>query len=265
MKGKPSVVLLVCLVLNLWGLNALAQEEIPQGQLFSVHEDAVIPSMVDQYEKATKNLVSLFAKHGITSTSFTGMNTQDFTYSYSTPVENLAGVEKLGAGFEELQKKMGKEAFQAALKQFDGCYTSHRNFLVRRRTDLSYNPEYGLEISEGMNFRHWDFFYIHPGKQEETIEILKEWKALHENKKIAEGYRVYFGDFGTDMPALIVARSSKNAVEYYSKSEKRRETLGEAGQALLKKTWSLMRKFEHKNGSIRPDLSYLPEPEVTAK
>lgn len=249
---------LVALLCFIPASPVIAQEEMPQGQLMTIHEDVVIPSKVDKYEKAAKNLASVLAKHNITSLSYTAANSEDFVYIYITPVENLAGVEKLGAGFEELQKKMGKEAFQSTMSQFDNCYDTHRNYMVRMRPDLSYNPEYGSQISDGMNFRHWDFYYIHPGMEEEATEIAKDWKALYETNKITEGYRLYFGGLGTEIPVIVVAQSAKNAVEFYTRSEAEMKAFGEAGQTLLKKTWSVVRKFEQKDGSIRPELSYLP-------
>jgi hypothetical protein len=66
------------------------------------------------------------------------------------------------------------------------------------------------------------------------------------------------GDMGTDMPVLIVAQSAKNAVDFYTRGEAQEKAFGEAGTALFKKTWAVVRKFEHKDGSIRPDLSHLP-------
>jgi len=260
MKFKLFTSLFVALFSFIPALTVFAQGEMPKSQLVAVHEDAVIPSMVEQYEKASKNLAGLFAKHNIASMSYAVANAQDFTYLYFTPVSNLAEVEKFDAAFQELQKKMGTEAFQADMKLFDGCYHSHRNYMVRLHPDLSYKPEYGNQISEGLNFRQWDFYYIHPGKEDEAMAIAKEWKALYESKKIAEGYRLYMGDLGTDMPVIIVAQSAKSAIDFHSKSEANLKTFGDAGPALLKKTWSVVRKFEQKDGFIRPDLSHLPTP-----
>jgi hypothetical protein len=255
MKFKLFSLSLTALFCCIPALAVFAQSDMSKSQLVAVHEDVVIPSMVDKYEQAAKNLASLFAKHNIASMSYTCASTQDFTYLYLTPVSNLAEVETFGAAFDELQKKMGAEAFKADMKQFDGCYDSHRNYLVRLHPDLSYKPEYGNQISEEMNFRHWDFYYIHPEKEQEAMAIAKEWKALYESKKIATGYRLYTGDLGMDTPIIAVAQSAKNAVEFYTKSEEIFKTFGEAEPALLKKTWSVVRKFEHKDGSIRPDLS----------
>lgn len=246
-------------------VSAIAQEGMPQGQLVAVHEDAVIPSMLEKYEEAAKNLASQLATHNIASMTYTGASSQDFVYVYFAPVENMAALDKANAGFDELKKKMGDEAFQATMSQFEGCYNSHRDYLLRHFPDLSYKPEYGREIEDGMLFRHWGFYYVHPGKEMEAREIAKEWKALYESKDIEQGYRLYMGDMGTDMPLLLIAESAKSAEEYYSKSARINKIFGAEGEALLKKTWTVVRKFEQKDGFIRPDLSYFPTEDMTAK
>jgi hypothetical protein len=239
-------------------LAVFAQGEMPKSQRFFVHEDVVIPSMVGQYEMAAKNVADLFAKNNLAAFPYTAVSTEDFRYLFFTTVENDAGVSIMDNAFAELEKKIGATASQDAMKAFVGCYESHRNYLIRQFPDLSYKPEYGSQISEGMNFRHWDFYFVHSGKEQEAIAIAKEWKALYAKKSIAEGYRLYMGDLGSDMPLIIVVQSAKDAVDFYSKAAAIQKTLGEESQKLLAKTWSVVRKFDHIDGMIRPDLSYMP-------
>ncbi|MCG8607732.1 hypothetical protein MJD09_22455, partial [bacterium] len=107
---------------------------------------------------------------------------------------------------------------------------------LRHFPDLSYKPEYGREIADGMLFRHWGFYYVHPGKEMEAMEIAKEWKALYESNNIEAGYRIYMGDMGTAMPLILVANSANSAEEYYTRAARTVEKLGADGEALLKKT-----------------------------
>jgi hypothetical protein len=243
---------------------AVAQESAPKGQLMTVHEDAVIPSMVEKYEKAAKNFAEMITKSNISSLSYTAANRQDFVYFYFTPVENMGGVDKMGDIWDELQKKVGKQNFDAAMKQFDGCYLSHKNYMVRSRPELSYNPEFGSSISDGMLFRHWDFYYIHPGMENEADNIAKEWVALSKKVGMPDGYRLYSGSYGSDTPVFIVAASGKSATDYYTRQEAWMKKAGADAQALLAKTWKVIRKFESVDGAIRPDISVLPK-ETTKK
>ena len=242
----------------------VAQDDAPKGQLLSVHEDAVIPSMVEKYENAAKSFAEMIAKNNMPSITYTAANMQNFVYFYFTPVDNMGAIDKMGASWDELAKKAGKQNFDASMKQFDGCYLSHKNYLVRMRPDLSYNPDFGSQIADGMLFRHWDFYYIYPGMEKEADDIAKEWVALSKKVGLPDGYRLYSGSYGTDTPLFIVAQSGKNATDFYTRQEAWFKKAGAEGQALVMKTWKVVRKFYSVNGSIRPDLSVLPK-ETTKK
>jgi hypothetical protein len=189
----------------------------------------------------------------------------DYTYIYFTPVENIGAVDKMSAGFGELQEKMGKAAFGTLMQSFDVCYPSHRNYLVRLRPDLSYKPEYGAQISDGMNFRHWDYYHIHPDMADEAEAIAKEWVALNQKIKSTEGYRLYTNSFGLEGPVYIVVQSAKSASDFYTRSEAWMKKAGDAGKALMSRTMKVVRRFESKDGNIRPELSVSPQPVITGK
>ncbi|HXG01654.1 MAG TPA: hypothetical protein VNL69_12740, partial [Bacteroidota bacterium] len=162
--------------------SVIAQDDDPKGQLLSIHEDYVIPSKMEQYEKAAKNLADVIGRSGVSSLSYTAARMDNFTYFYFSPVENLAAVDRMEGSWSEIEKKVGKQTFDDAMKQFDGCYPTHKNYMVQMRPELSYNPNYGSAIADGMLYRQWEFYYIHPGMEEQAENIAKEWVAL--NKKI---------------------------------------------------------------------------------
>jgi hypothetical protein len=257
MKRKSIVLVVVILIKTFTAFTVNAQDQ-PKSQLFTVHEDLVIPSMADKYEAAAKSLAAAMAKHNISSFSYRAANRDDFTYLYFIPLNNLAGMDMVMDGFKQLEKAMGKEAFDATMKQFDGCFYTHRDYMVRFHPELSYLPDFPAD----MNFRHWDFYYLYPDKEDQAMALAKEWKALFEKKKITSGFRVSLGELGTE-PMLVVVQAGKNALDYYTKSAEIDKALGEEGNALMKKTMIVVRKFDHKNGAMRPELSYTPT--VTSK
>lgn len=257
MKTKYTSITIVLLVSLLPVLTAIAQDQSVATQLFTIHEDAVIPSRVVEYEKAAKNLAVMMERHNMASMQYSAASSDDFTYIFISPVTNYAGLDNMGAGFAELQEKMGKEAFDKTMSQFNGNYHSHKDYMIRLHPELSYNPEYGNNLNDGMNFRHWDFYHVYPGKEAVAAEIAKEWIALNASKDIKQGYRLYMGDMGTDMPLVIVAHSAKSASDFYSNREKNMMALGEAGKKLMDKTMSITWKFESREGAMRPDLSYM--------
>ncbi|MFQ6113666.1 MAG: hypothetical protein ACE5NG_06195 [bacterium] len=267
MRSKLLIVLMVGLVLNLGAFNILAQEEKPKSQLFIIHEDVVKPSMVSEYEAATKEFVAKLAEHQMTGSSYyyTAFVDNDFHYYYVTPVENLAAIDNMEKDWNEFVKKVGEENWTAMLQKFAAPLESHKVWMTRLMPELSYVPENPRLKSEEMPFYHWDFYYAKSGMAKTGEDIAKEWKAVYESNNIADGFNVYRGDIGADLNLFIVAQRGNNPADYYSQQAKIMEMLGEPGKELAARTMEGVRKFESKTGWLRPDLSYWPKEEVTAK
>ncbi len=232
-----------------------AQDELPDREMFMVHEDVVFPYMQDKYEKAAKDFVDMFKEANVEGSS-RAFQTEYFTYSTLFPVKDFEGLAKYMEMRGGLVDKIGEEKMNNVMSQFDGCYASHRNYLITLRNDLSYKPLYGLSADEGLDFRHFDYINVIPGKEDEMNEILKDYKALYEAKNIEEGYRVYFGGIGTDMPYIIFVQPAKGRVDWATLSDRQDEQLGDEGGKLLKRMMAITQKFEHKDGMMRPDFYY---------
>lgn len=256
MKKLTPVIPLLLALLFFTTISVMSQET-SMGQLYSIHEDVVIPSKVQMYEEAAKNLASMFREHQIPSMSYNAASTNDLTYLYIAPVNRLADLEKMDVVFEELEQKVGKEAYESVMGRFSECYNSHRDYMIRLRTDLSYKPEYGNNPSDGLNYRSWEFYHVYPGKEMQMEEMAKKWQALYAKHNIPEGYRIYQGDMGTAVPMLIIVQSAKNAVEYAMASERVMKAMGEEGEKLWYDTMAFVHKIEQKTGMMRPDLSYI--------
>ena len=265
MRGKVLVVITV-LAFHVFAWTLAAQEaEESANKLFTVHEDVVKPSMVAEYEKATKAFQEALAKHDMPGLQNVVVQNDQMVYSYLTEIENMATLDE--RPFRDLKEKMGDEAFDAMFDAYKGTYVSHRNYMIRLRADLSYMPEGAADGGGGeMNFRHFDFAHFNPGKSDEAREIAKEWVTLYESKKSPMGFRTYTGDLGTNISTYTWVRWAKSAADFYTQEEKNRELLGEEGENLWNRTLAVMDKFEHNNGRVRLDLSYIPkEEEMTAK
>ncbi len=265
MKGKVLVVVLAVLIVHVfaWALAAQEEEDKSPNKMFIIHEDVVKPSMVAEYEKATKGLQEALGKHGMTNLKNVVVQNDEMVYSYVSEVPNMAALDE--RPFAELRKKMGAEAFDAMFDEYAGTYVSHRDYMMTLRPGLSYTPE-GAADSGEMNFRHFDMAHFNPSKDDEARELAKEWVTLYENKKSPMGFRTYTGGIGTNTPFYMWVSWAKDAADFYAQNAKNRELLGEAGDDLWERSLAITDKFEHNNGRIRPDLSYLPkEEEMTAK
>lgn len=259
MKVKFITLSLLLLFLLISFSQVTAQEEeLPKSQMFLIHEDEVLPYMTDKYEAAVKNFVKVLTDSKVEETSFSVTQVNYSTYSFVIPVNDYDGLAKYFGMSDAMVEKVGKDKFDQTMSQFDGCYDTHRNYLLTLRNDLSYKATVGLDAKEGLHFRHFDYFYVVPGKEDEMIEILKEQKALYEAKNIEQAYRVYIGGIGTHYQTVLLVRPDKGRVEWAISSEKRNELGGEEMDKLLEKTGSILQKFEHMSGRMRPDLYYMP-------
>ena len=120
----------------------------------------------------------------------------------------------------------------------------------------TYKPDYGLNPDDSLNFRHIDYLHIIPGKEGEAEQLAMEYKVLYESKNIEEGYRVYMGGIGTDMPLIIFVQPAKGRADWAMLSDRQNQQLGDEGNKLWDKFMAITQKFEHKDGMMRPDLSY---------
>ena len=255
MKLKSSSLVLMVLFVLAFFAQSFSQKELPKSQLYLMHEDIVLPYMADKYESALKDFAKLFSDAKIDSRSYNVIQTDYFKYTAVIPVTDFNGLAKYFGMTPEIIEKIGNDKFDAQMKKFDGCYDTHRNYLMTLRNDLSYKPEYGLNPDDGLNYRHLDYFYVVPGNEDEMMELIKEYKKLYETKKIEEGYRVYMGSVGTEMGMVLFVQPAKSRVDFAMLSDKQDEILGKDAQKLWDRVVAITQKFEHHDGVMRSDLS----------
>ena len=258
MRGKASVILMVGLAVSLCTFTALAQGEEQKAQAFYILEVAVKPSMISEYEAVVKELVSLNSQYKATY-PWNGFSADDFHYYFGIPVEDLADIDNMYKEDSELEKKIGEEKSKEIEKGFAGTYEYVRTFMLYHSPDLSYAPESPRLQSEEANYRLWIWYYIQPDKEKEFQEVLKKFVPMAKSKSITDGYNIYVGGMGLDIPVYLVEFRAKSPADFETNNEKAWKLLGEEGKALLQKLFALTREREIKAGWFRPDLSYMPK------
>ncbi|TKJ33756.1 hypothetical protein CEE39_03480 [bacterium (candidate division B38) B3_B38] len=214
--------------------------------------------MVEQYEAHIKEAVAQFARHKFPY-SCDVYCIDGFHYFFSYLMKNFADIDNFYQAAGELQKMMGEEQWKSLLKSAAGTREYYQSTLFFYARELSYSSKTPRPRSEQRNFVYWTYLYVEFGKEKEFEEILKAWVELYKSKNISHGYATYIGSIGNEMPLYVLAESAESASVFYSQEEETFKSFGEEGQALLKKTRALLRKYEIKIGSRRPDLSYTPE------
>ena len=258
MRGKILIVLFVGLLAVLCAQSMLAQGSQQEPPLFIVEEDVVKPSMVGQFEAHIKEAVAQFARHKFPYPQDVYC-IDGYHYFFSHLVKNYAGIDSFYKAAVELHQKMGEEQWRLLLKSAAGTLEYYQSTLFYYARELSYSPVNPHPDPGQRNFVYWTYLYVEYGKEKEFEEILKAWVELFKSRNISHGYATYIGSIGNEMPLYVLAESAESASVFYSQDEETFKLFGEEGQALMKKTWALLRKFEIKIGSRRPDLSYTPE------
>lgn len=255
MKWTFALLCSIVFFVAAYSSNLFAQKELPNSQLVLMHEDSVLPFKLDAYESAAKDFLTMMKDSKIEERPYNVIQTDYFNFTYIIQVKDYDGLAKYFGMSPKMIEKIGKDKFDAQMRKFDGCYNTHRNYLLNLRNDLSYKPEYALNPDDGLNYRHIDYFYPVPGKEDEMIEIVKAWKSLCESKKIAEGYRVYVGALGVESNLVLIVQPAKGRVDFATLSDRQDEILGKDGEELWKRMLTVTQKFEHHDGMMRPDLS----------
>lgn len=228
-----------------------------ESQAFWVHEDHVKPSMVDEYEKVSKDLIANLKKHNIQDEAWITSQTDDLRYLYVGPIENMADLDR--QMFSSLAEKMGAEAMGNLFNEMDQYYDKHFNYVIHLDKELSYMPGGITQTPEGQDYRK--FYYLHttPANRAKLAEKMKAVKKLYEDKGSSVNYRVYQSGFGAPNDFFMVAIAAKDALSYEQQAADNRALMGESAKPVFDAVMEYVTKFEVIPGQMRPDLAYSPQ------
>lgn len=253
MRTLKSIVLSLALLI-LIPFIGFAQES--NNQLYYIHEDQVKPSMVQEYEKISKEFKEACIKHDLQGLSWEVASTTTGRYLNISPIENMAELDK--NVMAPLAEKMGDEAFQNMFKRFNECYDKHGDYLVYLNEELTYMPEGISTTTEGQNYRKWHFLYVTPENIQNLKAKLKALKALFTSKGSKEYYRIYHNGFGTMGDYYVAVLSAIDEEDYAKKSKANEILLGEEGKKAFDEVFEYVYKYEVESGSMHPNLGYSP-------
>jgi hypothetical protein len=250
-------------VLLLLGLIAgafPADAQLPppsQGQVFMYHEELAEPGKLAEYEQTTKEMVAAATEHHMTALPFnwTVLQMDNLSYGFLVPIQDFADIGKVPQGFAALAGKMGAEKFESLMRRASVTMRSYNDFLIQERPDLSYKPAKPRLTPEEMTAFRIDTYYVRPGNEAGVEKIAHEWAQAMTRIGFGDGFTVYQGLSGNDLPVVAVVIPGKSAADIAGRSDALDKALGAAGQDLRMRTMALMRRFESHYGVLRPDLS----------
>jgi hypothetical protein len=245
------------------GVHAGEESEAEKPQMFSIYKEIVKPGMTEQYEAAIKHMISEFQAYQIDPEKihWQAVSGPEIGYVYVAPIENFAAIDQMHVNWMEVLETIGEEKFEEMTASATEAIERVDVFQVVQRVDLSYAPENPRLKPEEIEYIHYGFFYVIPGKQKDIEALAKEFAELYKSKGIDTGWSIYESVTGSDLPVIVVAQGAKSAADFYSNRERLRELLGEDAKKIGMKVGATVRRMEDKEGIPRPDLSY-PAPDL---
>ena len=251
MKVKSTLAVAVLLACS--AALSFAQDSEPQ--MLMIHEDLVIPAQGQKYMDTAMEMKKALEDNNVATFGFNAFWLTDNTWWFIRPISSYAALDD--PPMQELFDKMGEEKAMELFSKYNGTYHQHRNFVAVFHPSLSYKPE---ELQEpGNNYREWMYLYYDDKDQEAMMAVMKEWKALYEQKGVDLGYTIYSAGFGHYGPVLVVHTWAKNEADMARKSEEAQTKLGEERMELLGKTMPYIQKQESKRGWFMEEYSYMPQ------
>jgi hypothetical protein len=164
----------------------------------------------------------------------------------------------------EVLETIGMDKWEEMMAPGEEAIERVEVFHVAKRADLSYVPENPRLKDEEIEYIHYGFYYVIPGKQKEIEAIAQEFAELYKSKGIDTGWSIYESVTGSDLPVIVVAQGARSAADFHSNRERLHELLGEDAKKIGMKLGATVRRMEFKEGTPRPDLSY-PAPDLHEK
>jgi len=229
--------------------------QTPAPQYFVLHQEKARPSMVKEYESTTKEFVALVKanKAKMPHFSFNAFVSPDFTYSYVSPIPNLAGLDAINADFGALAQAAG--AALSDLNKRGGVAMEHVDeAVIQRLPELSYVPA-APRLEGQARYYHYGFYYVIPGREAEVEALGQEYLKLFKAKGVKNGYTIYKGVMGADLPYYFVSEGALDAADFQVEDAKTAALVGPELAALGARLMAFTRRYETREAVPRPDLS----------
>jgi len=246
-KKTSGILLCFFLSIGLWGQEG-------KNQAFWIHEDQVKPSMMAEYEKASKDLVEACKENKVANIQWSVASMDDGTFLSITPIENIADIQNMN--FNDLKAKVGEESFNKMFENFNKCYDKHGDYVTILISALSYMPDGLTTNTPGEDYRVWHRMEVTPANMQMVQNKMKDLKNLFVAKNSKMHYRIYRSGFGNVGDSYVAVISAKDAVDYDNKSAENDKILGEEGQKLFNEMFEYVDAYQVKRGAMKPELAY---------
>lgn len=254
MKTLKKTVLVALLLFSTLFVQAQDEKEV---QAYWIHEDRVKPSMVEEYEQVTKDLVAKCTEHNIQETKWLTVAQNDHTYLYVTPMEKFAEFDE--NQFATLGEKMGTEEMGKLFARFNPCYDVHGDYVVYLHKELSHMPGGINQNPEGQYYRKFFIDYVSPANQKGYMAGMKKIKELLAKNNAKLEYRVYRTGLGVMDSYFMIAFAAESGAAFEQIMDETWEATKDEFGPLITGLRKSISRSEEKSGWMRGDLGYAPK------
>jgi hypothetical protein len=245
-------------VLMLWPANLAAQEEA-EPTWWAVFAEQVEPADMAAFEEASAAMFEMIKANAPADLVYYTLSGPETGFMYAIPMESYEQFMEIGDKWEGMVGRVGLEKWMEMDAAGSQYVTSRSMTLYIERMDLSYVPANPRLTAEEAVMRHYDYIYPVPGKEQEVEALFREWVQLYQSGNADSGWMVYQAFTGDDLPLYVIGTVARNRGDYEADGDRLDQMFGDVDDALMQKTWALLRKFEHKDAYMRPELSLIPE------
>jgi hypothetical protein len=253
-------ILLPLALMMLWPATALSQEEDWSPTWWVVFTEEVEPAMVADFEAASTEMIELVRANAPEGMVYYTLSGNETGYMYAIPMDSYEQLMELGAQWEGMVDAIGRDVWDELEAKTSKGVKNRSMSMYIERSDLSYAPE-NPRLTEEAPMRHYDWLYPIPGKEDELEGLLREWVEMYSSHEANSGFTTYQAFTGDRLPLYVLGTYANDRGDYEADGDRLDELMGDADDALMKKSWAVLRDFEHNDSWMRPDLSLMPEPE----
>jgi len=248
----------IALLVSLLSLSSAFSQEMPKPELYIIHEEGIKPSSMMSYEAASKDFLNALAEKKVSSPAmmWNAYLTDDMHYLYVSRIPNFAALDSMQPEWDKAKTAVGAARWADLERRGSEGIASYNEIVTMRRPDLSYAPANPRLKMEEQRYFRLDFYYLMPGKQAEAEAIAKDYVVLFKQKNIAESYNIYMGVLGNDLPVLVAVIPAKSAADQAMADERVNAALGADVRPLEARAMAITRRFDRRQATYRPDLSY---------
>ncbi len=182
---------------------ALAEHHDPTMSMISVFE--LDPSQEKSFDDAWMTIKEVAEANDYPYSEFVGGH-RNMRWIV-TPISKFADVDAVFEARNAVDEAGGKK-MEKALDAFNAALTDSHTFFVRYAPDLSYQTD----ADEGGPYMEIDTFHIRYGKRDKAETLLKEYKALMEEKNSPYSYSVSWDSLGTQGNSFTIVSYAQDAV-----------------------------------------------------